>query len=258
MNVFGVVWNKGDNGGAGAPGVVGLPGPAGPAGTTGPTGPTGPTGSAGADGAGGAIGAVGATGPAGPAGPSSGGGIFEQGDLDDLLAVTGMSIGDLFYLNRNLGTNYTAQENKVCVWSGRTWQVPGETIELLATQDMLMGNTVEVDTSATQTSSNNYKIRKTVLQNSSEVIGVVALDAVTAGDWCAVATRGIWEVSGNAETYNRGEYLSTDTKDGQAHRTASVGDQPFAKILESRVLILDGADNAPSLVWALLHSCEQY
>jgi hypothetical protein len=150
-----------------------------------------------------------------PVGGGGGGGI-EVGSKSDLLAKTGMSEGQQFYLNSTLGTSFTSQENKLYTYSGRTWQVIGETVELLCSEDMIEGNTVEVDT------NNDYEIKKTNTSQDTQVIGVVALVGALAGEWVTVATRGIWGVACENDTYARAEYLTTDATDGLPEQPLSL------------------------------------
>ena len=171
----------------------------------------------------------------------------KTGTLAQMLALTGMSPGDQFFLNYNTGTNISSQKNKMCFWSGRTWQVIGETVELNLEMTVIKGNTMEVGTLA------DYAITKTTATASAKVIGVIAFEAESAGQWVTLATRGIWEVACEAGTYQRGRYLQTDTIDGLARQTIYETEQPFAKILENRTTILND-----TTIWALLHTQEIY
>ena len=179
-----------------------------------------------------------------------GSGGIEVGTKAELLAKTGMSAGSQFFVNANAGTAFTSQENKLWTYSGRTWQVIGETVELLAEVAVVEGNTVEISGSG---STSDFQFRKTNAAEDIHVIGVVALKGVSSGDWATVATRGMWEVACRANTYDRANYLSCDSTDGLASETSSVSAQPFAKILENRTILLDGG-----LVWGLLHTAEIY
>ena len=171
----------------------------------------------------------------------------KTGTKSEMLALTGLVAGQQFYMNANAGTSFTSQENKMFVWSGRTWQVTGETIEMVCASDMIEGNTLEIGQGA------DYEVKKTVATESDKCIGVIALQAATSGDWVTVATRGLWEVACEAGTYGRSSYLQTDTIDGLARVTNSVSEQPFAKIVEDRTTTLNGTG-----IWALLHTQEIY
>jgi uncharacterized protein (DUF2345 family) len=171
----------------------------------------------------------------------------KTGTKSEMLALTGMVAGQQFYMNANAGTNFTSQENKMFVWSGRTWQVTGETIEMVCDADMIEGNTLEIGMGA------DFQVKKTVATESDKCIGVIALQGATLGDWVTVATRGLWLVACKAGNYIRSSYLQTDTVDGLARLTNSVSGQPFAKIVETRTTILDGTG-----IWGLLHTQEIY
>ena len=159
-------------------------------------------------------------------------GGVEVGTKASLLAKTGMTEGQQFYMNANLGTTFTSQENKLWTYTGRTWQVIGETIEVLANTAMIEGNTVEVST------DNDFEVKKTNTSGDTGVIGVVALQGASAGDWITVATSGLWGIACENDTYKRGDLIATDATDGFGKRTTSVSDQPFAKVLEHRTTTL--------------------
>jgi len=173
--------------------------------------------------------------------------VKKTGDKADLLALTGMVAGDQFYMNDNLGTSFTSQKNKLWTYSGRTWQVIGETVEMVCEDVMIEGNTLEVGTTA------DFQVKKTIATASDKCIGVIALKGNNIGEWATVATEGLWQVACEAGTYNRSSYLQTDTVDGLARITTSVTEQPFAKIVENKTTALNG-----SLIWALLHTQEIY
>ena len=181
-----------------------------------------------------------------------GGGGIEVGSKADLLAKTGMTEGQQFFVNANLGTAFTSQKNKLWTYTGRTWQVIGETVELLAQVDVIEGNTVEISGSG---STSDFQFRKTDAAEDVHVIGVVALKGVSAGEWATVAMNGIWEVACDATSgqYDRANYLVCNSTDGLANESSSVSAQPFAKILENRTISVDGG-----LVWAVLHTAEIY
>lgn len=169
-------------------------------------------------------------------------GGIEVGTYATMLAKTGMTEGTQFYVNDNLGTAFTSQKNKLFIYSGRTWQCPGETIELLAKENLLKGQVLQISgTGATA----DYQAERTTTTGDVDVIGIVALKDITAGEWFCCATSGIWDVACVTGTYNRQAYLKADTNDGYASSTTSEADQPFAKILEQRsVSVLGGKVSA--------------
>ena len=174
--------------------------------------------------------------PINPSPPTPGGGI-EVGTLDQMLAKTDMSEGSQFFVNANLGTAFTSQENKLYFYSGRTWQVSGETVELLAKEDLQKGMVLQISGSG---STDDFQAEKCTTTGDPDVIGIVANRDITAGEWFTVATSGLWEVSCITGTYDRQNYLRADTNDGYASETTSESDQPFAKILENRSVSVVG------------------
>ena len=186
------------------------------------------------------------------AGGGGDGGGIEVGTKAQLLAKTGMTEGQQFFVNANLGTAYTSHENKLWTYTGRTWQVPGETVELLSLLDVIEGNTVEISGIG---NTDDFQFTKTNAAEDVHVIGVVALKGASAGDWATVAINGTWQVACDAQSgqYDRANYLVTNSTDGLANESSSVSAQPFAKILENRTISIDGG-----LVWALLHTAEIY
>ncbi len=180
-------------------------------------------------------------------GDSGGGGeeTIQVGTLAQMLSKTDMSEGSQFFVNANLGTAFTSQENKLYVYSGRTWQVSGETVELLAKEDLLKGQVLQISgTGATD----DFQAEKTTITGDVDVIGIVANQDVLAGEWFTVATSGVWEISCIAGTYSRQNYLTANTNDGYASETTSESTQPFAKILENRTVSIVGGK-----VFALLN-----
>lgn len=169
------------------------------------------------------------------------------GTIAQLLALKGMTIGQTFYTTDN--TNY--QFNKLWTWSGRTWQVIGETVELITKTSMIEGNTVEISGG---NSSENYEVKKTPDSNTIKVIGVIALQGVGTDQWCTIATSGIWSVACDASSnaYDRANFLSTHGTDGLAQETSSTSSKIFAKILENKTISVNGG-----LLKALIHTTEQ-
>ena len=178
-------------------------------------------------------------------GGGGGGQSIQVGTLEQMLSKTDMSEGSQFFVNANLGTAFTSQENKLYYYSGRTWQVSGETIELLAKQDLLKGQVLQI--SGTNSTA-DFQAEKTTTTADVDVIGIVANQDVIAGSWFSVATSGLWEVACITGTYDRQNYLRADTNDGYASETTSESDQPFAKILEDRSVSVVGGK-----VFALLN-----
>tara|TARA_R110000803_G_scaffold98452_2_gene166529 strand:+ start:3023 stop:3649 length:627 start_codon:yes stop_codon:yes gene_type:complete len=167
------------------------------------------------------------------------------GTLETMNAKTDNTVGELFFVNANLGTNFTSQENKLYFWSGRTWQVSGETVELLARVDLLKGQTLQISGAG---ATADFQAEKTTLTGDVDVIGIVANKDVLAGEWFTCATSGIWGVACIIGAYLRQNYLRAHTTDGYASSTTGEADQPFAKILEDREVNVLGTE-----VFALLN-----
>ena len=178
-------------------------------------------------------------------GGGGGGESIEVGTLEQMLVKTDMSEGSQFFVNANLGTAFTSQENKLYYYSGRTWQVNGQTIELLAKENLLRGQVLQISGSG---STADFQAEKTTITGDVDVIGIVAHKDVIAGEWFTVAVSGIWEVACIAGTYDRQNYLIANTNDGYASESTSESEQPFAKILENRTVSIVGGK-----VWALLN-----
>ena len=174
-----------------------------------------------------------------------GSGGIEVGTKAQLLAKTGMSIGEQFYVDSE-----ESEKNKLFTYSGRCWGVSGETVELQAVSGLnaVVGNTVEISGSG---STADFQFKLTNASEDVHVVGVVGW--VGSDGWYSIATRGSWEVACHTGTYDRANYLTCDSTDGIAHETSSVSAQPFAKILENKTVTSDG-----QLVWGLLHTAEIY
>jgi hypothetical protein len=175
----------------------------------------------------------------------SGSGIT-SGTEAQLIALTGMTAGQQFY-TVNAGGN--SQFNKLWTYTGRTWQVIGETVELLARINVVVGNTVQI---AGNTSTADFQFEFTNASIDLDVIGVVALEDINSGSFGTIAMAGIWPVKCVADTYGRQNYLVTDTSDGLAKESISEAEQPFAIILQNITVSTGG------FVYGLLHSTEIY
>jgi hypothetical protein len=160
-----------------------------------------------------------------------GGESIEVGTLEQMLAKTDMSEGSQFFVNTYLGTALTSQENKLYVYSGRTWQVSGETVELLAKENLLKGQVLQISGLG---ATADFQAERTTETSDVDVIGIVANQDITAGEWFTCATSGLWEVACIVDTYSRSNYLKAHTTDGYAQQSSSESLHPFAKILENK------------------------
>jgi len=174
---------------------------------------------------------------------SSGGNqqAVEVGSYIELTSKTG-NVGDLFFGTNSIGTE------KLWVYTGNTWQVMGETIEMIAQEDLNIGELVEMGT-----------IDNNVIRTNSAgdvgFVGVVCVKNVSAGERCSIAINGVWFVGVLAKgtPYDVGNYLRPSSTTGLAQETSSVADEPFAKIAETTTVSVNG-----NVVKAVLHTQEIY
>jgi len=175
----------------------------------------------------------------------SGGGesnsIVQTGTINELQLKTGMVAGELFFAFGN-----TNSKNKLWVYTGNTWQVSGETIEMIAGETLFNGELIEMSTTG------DYEVVKTTSAGDVGFIGVVQFASVDAGDYCTVAVDGVWPVRVVAGTYTRANYLRPSSTAGLAEQTTSVSSEPFAKIC------LNAVAQQGAVVDAVLHSQEIY
>ena len=163
--------------------------------------------------------------------------LFPVGDTSKMLAY-GSYAGQMFY-------NTSVAHGKLCIYTGNTWQVPGETIELLNSEILGEGQVLETDTT---TNLSCVKVSSTV---STDVIGVLAWQgkASATQGYVTVATHGLWPVGVVTGTYTRGEYLASDSS-GWAYEKGTVSNS-FGFIMESKTTAADG-----DLVTALIRSID--
>ncbi len=148
-------------------------------------------------------------------GGGGGGETIEVGTLAQMLAKTDMTEGSQFFVNANLGTAFTSQENKLYVYSGRTWQVSGETVELLAKENLLKGQVLQISGSG---ATADFQAERTTITGDVDVIGIVANKDITAGEWITCATSGILDVACISGTNSRQNYLTANSNVGYVKR----------------------------------------
>jgi len=176
---------------------------------------------------------------------NGGGGGGEQavevGPVNALVSKTG-SVGDLYFGTNSIGTE------KLWVYTGNTWQVMGETMEMIAQENLNIGELVEMGT------LDNNVIR-TNSAGDVGFVGVVCVKNVSAGERVSVAINGVWFVGCLAQgtNYDIGNYLRPSSTTGLAEETTTVSSEPFAKIAETTLVNVNGG-----LVKAVLHSQEIY
>jgi hypothetical protein len=160
-----------------------------------------------------------------------------------MLALLSPAAGQQFFTVGAL-----AQFNKLFTYTGRTWQCPGETVELQCREDLGEGCVVEIAT------ADDYGIRKCADSGDKDVVGVVALRSYPNGSWATVATAGLWHVAvvGSANTYSRHEFLRVHTTDGLARESQWPFSGIFAKILADTSCPNDG-DLCPGVLHTVEH-----
>ncbi len=163
--------------------------------------------------------------------------------LLELQALTGMNTGDLV-----LATDTSIGLTKLWYYTGNTWQVSGETIEMKANENLNIGELVEM-------SGTDNEVIKTNSAGDVGFVGVVQFKNVSTNNYVCVAIDGVWLVGvlGKGTAYDVGNYLRPSSTDGLASETTSVSDEPFAKIAETTNVPTNGG-----LVKAVLHSQEVY
>ena len=158
-----------------------------------------------------------------------------------LQAKTGMQTGDLVYAT-DLGIGLS----KLWVYTGDTWQVSGETIELTARENLNIGELVEIG-------PNDNTVVKTNVAGDVGFVGVVQFRNTLIGEKATIAVNGIWLVGCEAGNYSVANYLRPSSNAGLAEQTTLVSEEPFAKICESTSVLVNGG-----LVKAVLHTQEIY
>ena len=98
-----------------------------------------------------------------------------------LLAITGQSAGDLFY---------DITFGKLWIWTGLSWQVSGETVELVndTGATLVAGDVVVID------STLDGHVALQTAQDAPDTLGVIAIDSPDTGTG-TIATGGKWNVA---------------------------------------------------------------
>ena len=161
----------------------------------------------------------------------------------ELQALTGMNVGDLV-----LATETSTGLTKLWYYTGNTWQVSGETIEMIANENLSIGQLVEM-------SGTDNEVIRTNSSGDVGFVGIVQFKNVSASDYVCVAIDGVWLVGvlGKGTPYDVGNYLRPSSTLGLAEETSSVSAEPFAKIAETTNVPTNGG-----LVKAVIHSQEIY
>ncbi len=167
-------------------------------------------------------------------------GGLQVGTKAAMLAIASPSAGDQFMIS-DAGT---PENNKLCYYSGRTWQVSGETFEMKCDGNMDEGYAVQIS------SAGPYEVELTTTQQDRDVCGVGAWEDRSNNDYTAVAIHGIWPVAVKSNTYDEDEYIRTSSNAGIGEETSS-RKGVYAKVVEAATVASDG-----DLLQCFLHHVE--
>lgn len=117
-------------------------------------------------------------------------------NIDSISAIDNMKIGDRIYVV------FTDNDGKIFTWTGKTWQINGETIEIKCCEDLKRGDTVKLSVSS-------YGVEKTN-SNNNNIIGITVFDS-NIDNFCTVAIGGIWFINSNDIEYSIGTKLTLDS-----------------------------------------------
>lgn len=175
-------------------------------------------------------------------------GNIQSGSLTQMLAITSPSEGQQFYCT----TGTVAFGNKkLCIWTGNTWQVTGETTEMLAEEALSVGSVVEPSGSA------DFSVVKCTTLADKDYVGVVVFKSATAsGEFVTVAYAGVWDIAVVSGNYSRNDFLKVSITTGLADNstvgiTSTLGS--FGKVIQDKTTAVDG-----EFVKAIIHTVEKY
>jgi len=163
-----------------------------------------------------------------------------QGTLAQLLAQTS-EVGSQYYIvDRD-----NPQLNKLSIYSGRSNQITGETIELKSAQDIPIGYVVEPGIGGA------FSCRKCDRSRDVDLVGVVAFKDIVVDEWSTIATNGVYPVAVVAGNYDIADYLVSDNEDGLARAYPFGTRGIFAKVLEQKTISSNGG-----LIYCLIYPVE--
>ncbi len=171
---------------------------------------------------------------------STTGPTIPSGTKAQMLAFPSPSTGQQFYVV-DAGQ---PENNKLAIYSGRTWQVSGETFEMKCDGNMDEGYAVQIS------SAGPYEVELTTTQQDRDVCGVVAWEDRSNNDYTAVAIHGIWPVAVKSNTYDEDEYIRTSSNAGIGEET-SQRKGVYAKVVKAATVASNG-----DLLQCFLHHVE--
>lgn len=122
-------------------------------------------------------------------------------------------------------TVYCSDLNKRFTYTGNSWQVIGETIEVISASTVSFSYTEVV-----AYTTGAYFINKTTVVNSKFVAGVMVFDAGPTSEYATVATSGLWHVKAS-ETIPIDYFVLTSSTSGQARTSATLATGMFGVCL---------------------------
>lgn len=155
---------------------------------------------------------------AAPTGGASGGFTHGQKTRLQIQAISSPTAGD---------TAYCTDYDKICFYTGNSWQIEGETFEAIAEGDIDYGEVVHSHTGVAGA------VEVTTTANSYYVSGVCAFPA-TDGNYVSIAFRGIHEVKTVTTIVSYGIYLYSSTTSGAANAAGTSPSQgTFGLVVET-------------------------
>ena len=100
--------------------------------------------------------------------------------IDNISTIDNVEIGD------RICVSFTDDSSRIFTWSGNTWQISGETIEIKCCEDLKRGDTVKL-------SESNYGVEKTK-SNNDTITGIAVFDS-DIDSTCTIAVSGIWFIN---------------------------------------------------------------
>lgn len=172
------------------------------------------------------------------------GGYIPSGNLSTLQSIASPAIDQKFRLLQSDGSFHY---DKLCYYTGRTWQVEGETIEVRSSTSLSLYQIVKVDTST------NYKVTVTTTPQDINVLGVVVINSPSGADeYITLAVRGVWPVGMIVDTYSRQGHIRSSSTAGWAS-TPNANTGNFGFVLKETIVLSIGTP-----VICFIHAAEKF
>uniref|UniRef100_A0A6C0LI10 Uncharacterized protein n=1 Tax=viral metagenome TaxID=1070528 RepID=A0A6C0LI10_9ZZZZ len=170
--------------------------------------------------------------------------VISSGNLSVLQAIVSPVVGQKFRL---IQTESTFHYDKLCYYTGRSWQVEGETIEMLSDGALTLYKALE------QSTSDDFKAVIPISFSDNDVIGILVFNEPSgANEYITVAVRGIWPVGMMTGSYNTQQYVRTSSSENSTTTTTpSAG--VFGITLEAKTISVSG-----DTLICFIHSTEAF